>query len=406
MRTADEQSLCDTEQTPSPVATQEHATQEALASELFKRAGLSAAVGIIGTGIMAYPHMGFAPWQDFRPWLVAMLMIFFARILFARHALVVLDGRKQVRRLVNIEAFLCSVTGFGWGCSVYVFDAMKMDQPFYLRLMILAAAMSFVVSSMSVFVRVFLAYVVPIGCTVIAFILSHSYVEPKTPLVVCAVFYVAMLVTVAILNNRSIRKATADRLAVVRLTEELGVALGTELRANQALSRSAITDELTGVINRRGILSNLKTEIARCQRFGRPLAVLMIDIDHFKRINDTYGHAGGDLALVAVVESIQTALRDGDVLGRLGGEEFLVVLPDLAGSGAVAAAERLRERVEGNQVLLADGLVQITISIGIASHRVGDDGTQLLARADNALFSAKSNGRNRVESEIPSQSDD
>lgn len=328
-----------------------------------------------------------------------MVMVFIFRILFARYALWAIAAGKDAIRLVNFEAVCCALTGFGWGSAIFVFDSESIDALYYVRLMILAAAMSFVISSLTVYLRIFLAYMLSVGFTVVAFIASFGRGELGGTMLACVIVYMILLAAVAAINNRRIRKAVANHLAVERLSEELRVALGNELKANQALSRSAITDELTGIINRRGVLNDLEIEIARCQRYGRPLTVLMIDIDHFKDINDSHGHASGDDALRSIVQSMTTVLREADVIGRFGGEEFLVLLPDLGGDGAIAAAQRLRERVETSELMLAERREKVTISIGVSFYKSNDTSSTLVARADKALYRAKANGRNRVEIE-------
>ncbi|MCF8178915.1 MAG: GGDEF domain-containing protein [Sulfuritalea sp.] len=374
-------------------------TEAALATQAFKRITMSAGVGILGAGIMVFPHLSTYPWRQYLPWVIAMVMVFIFRILFARYALWAIAAGKDAIRLVNFEAVCCALTGFGWGSAIFVFDSESIDALYYVRLMILAAAMSFVISSLTVYLRIFLAYMLSVGFTVVAFIASFGRGELGGTMLACVIVYMILLAAVAAINNRRIRKAVANHLAVERLSEELRVALGNELKANQALSRSAITDELTGIINRRGVLNDLEIEIARCQRYGRPLTVLMIDIDHFKDINDSHGHASGDDALRSIVQSMTTVLREADVIGRFGGEEFLVLLPDLGGDGAIAAAQRLRERVETSELMLAERREKVTISIGVSFYKSNDTSSTLVARADKALYRAKANGRNRVEIE-------
>ncbi|HMA48363.1 MAG TPA: GGDEF domain-containing protein, partial [Magnetospirillaceae bacterium] len=161
------------------------------------------------------------------------------------------------------------------------------------------------------------------------------------------------------------------------------------------------TDELTQIPNRRGILETLAAELATSDRHALPLAVLMADIDHFKSINDTHGHAAGDAALRVVSRSLADALREGDAVGRLGGEEFLVLLPMLEGDGAQAAAERLRRQVEQARAAFEGHEIPLSVSIGIGCRRQGDSVDSLLARADAALYAAKGAGRNRVAMELP-----
>jgi len=172
-----------------------------------------------------------------------------------------------------------------------------------------------------------------------------------------------------------------------------------QARAAQAeLRRLASVDELTGVANRRWFTAMAGRELERCRRFNHQLALLMIDVDHFKRVNDTHGHAVGDEVLKAFTRVLESNLRSVDLLGRLGGEEFAVVLPEADQKAATHTAERLRLAVEGLQFPFEDGSVlRITTSVGIAGMALtGESLDSLLARADSALYAAKHQGRNRV----------
>lgn len=172
----------------------------------------------------------------------------------------------------------------------------------------------------------------------------------------------------------------------------------TERKAmERELRRLATVDPLTGAFNRRHFMAESNHELDRAARYGNPLSLVMLDIDHFKKVNDTHGHAIGDEALKVLVTTAEAVLRDVDVLGRLGGEEFAVMLPETGADGAMEAAERLREAIAQIRVPLPDGgMLSFTASLGIAV-RENDDIEHMLARADTALYRAKQNGRNRVE---------
>jgi two-component system, cell cycle response regulator len=156
-------------------------------------------------------------------------------------------------------------------------------------------------------------------------------------------------------------------------------------------------DPLTGLFNRRYVLTRLAGLISGARRHGRPLSVAMIDVDHFKRVNDEHGHDVGDAALVATTIALRDRLRAEDELGRLGGEEFLALLPDVGQDAAAVVAESLRASVEAVRTRL-DGLeIAVTVSVGWATWDGEETAEQLIKRADNALLSAKRQGRNAVE---------
>ena len=168
-----------------------------------------------------------------------------------------------------------------------------------------------------------------------------------------------------------------------------------QLRRSQAnLAHQAVTDSLTGLYNRGYFDAHLNQQIALAQRTDRPMTLLLADLDHFKTINDTYGHQAGDKALQGFAELLKRSARKSDIVCRYGGEEFIVILPECDGNQAYPAAERLRDKVAGH-----DFGFPLTVSIGLAStspaYRCNP--VQLLENADAALYSAKEKGRNRTE---------
>ncbi len=170
------------------------------------------------------------------------------------------------------------------------------------------------------------------------------------------------------------------------------------IRAQKESEQSAISDELTGLHNRRWLQEMFPRQLERSAREGEAVTLMMADIDHFKKLNDTFGHLAGDEVLRRVAKAFIDHLRPSDLCARFGGEEFAVLLPDTSLAGAVTVAERLVAVVAQTSVRLADGqsLPPVTISLGLAEFRTGDDLTSLLANADAALYRAKQLGRNRV----------
>ncbi|CAG0932054.1 putative diguanylate cyclase DgcC [Planctomycetaceae bacterium] len=165
------------------------------------------------------------------------------------------------------------------------------------------------------------------------------------------------------------------------------------------LERRATTDVLTGVANRRHFTETAEREIDRARRYANKLSLLMLDIDHFKRINDTYGHAVGDEVLKVLPGVVKPLLRKLDFMGRLGGEEFAVVLVETDGEGAAVVAERLRKGLAAIEVRALGVHLHFTVSIGCTEVRVNEQAEDLkraLERADEALYKAKDSGRNRV----------
>lgn len=193
---------------------------------------------------------------------------------------------------------------------------------------------------------------------------------------------------------------------VVRATRELSEALLSLLRLRRELeiehriaSQAARTDELTGLNNLRAFKEQADTMFAYARRYDVPLCALLLDIDHFKRINDTYGHVVGDRVLQAVAQRLKSSLREADVCGRLGGEEFAVLLAGTDMPEALQIAEKLRAAVQAIVVPMNGDALHVTISVGVAKADMAClDTAALLAQADAAMYQAKSSGRNRVES--------
>lgn len=168
-------------------------------------------------------------------------------------------------------------------------------------------------------------------------------------------------------------------------------------RFQQALIEQNRHDDLTGLANRRALDRALRREWRRLQRNGSGFGILAMDLDHFKDVNDRFGHPAGDRMLVQIAGRLKRAAREVDLIARVGGEEFIVLIHDASREGAQIAAERLRVAVAAAPYALKDGLAPITISIGVAIARLEDtDTADVLERADQALYSAKRQGRNRV----------
>lgn len=197
---------------------------------------------------------------------------------------------------------------------------------------------------------------------------------------------------------------------VMQLNEELAETQRQLLRANRELKRNEatiqelmLTDSLTGVGNRRRLDEALAIEVERGRRYGNTLCLLIMDLDHFKEVNDRYGHAVGDEVLKRFAALLRDHCRQSDLVARFGGEEFVLLLPDVHLESAVACAERIRQRLASQP--LAPQVGRVTASFGVAMLSSNEEGGDLLRRADQALYRSKKEGRNRVTQSIaPGQS--
>lgn len=168
---------------------------------------------------------------------------------------------------------------------------------------------------------------------------------------------------------------------------------------NRELAIQSFTDALTGLPNRRAFMTQLATTMAHARRTSEPLALVIVDIDHFKHVNDRYGHLTGDEVLKFVARALQVNLRSGDFAARIGGEEFALVLPDARLDDAEQAAVRLLEEIRQGAFVYQNASMHVTVSAGVAELNDGDSVEAFLGRADRALYLAKASGRNRVATE-------
>ncbi|MBN1899680.1 MAG: GGDEF domain-containing protein, partial [Spirochaetes bacterium] len=189
---------------------------------------------------------------------------------------------------------------------------------------------------------------------------------------------------------------TQENLRVLEvLAKQAGISI-----SNAILYKRAITDGLTGLYNHNFFQNYLMKSTERANRFNNELSLLMIDIDHFKECNDTYGHRAGDEVLHNVSEILQKTARRSDLVARYGGEEFAIILPETGLEGARIAAEKIREAIETSRVKTKVGKkdeeIQVTVSVGVAELEPGEEPISLIERSDQALYKAKERGRNCV----------
>jgi two-component system, cell cycle response regulator len=183
------------------------------------------------------------------------------------------------------------------------------------------------------------------------------------------------------------------RVEVGRRMVEMQAAL---IKSREMLAQEASHDPLTGLLNRRAILDRLREEFARAGRHGDLLALGMCDIDHFKQVNDTYGHQTGDDVLCGLAQILSESIREYDSVGRMGGEEFLVIAPMKAGMDWISVFGRLCARVAESKITTRSGVLSVTVSIGLACAAGESTVDEILEAADAALYRAKNEGRNRV----------
>lgn len=183
-----------------------------------------------------------------------------------------------------------------------------------------------------------------------------------------------------------------ERQLYYLIAKQISIAL-----ANAKNYELSLSDTMTGLFNHEYFIKRLNEEIETSQKFRLPLSLMLVDIDHFKKINDTYGHQAGDYILIAIAKLLKSSLRLTDIIARYGGEEFAVILPDTDIDSAYAAAERIRRLIETKKFLFNEKIITVTVSVGISElDKRTKSAEELIKKADDALYEAKSTGRNRV----------
>jgi diguanylate cyclase (GGDEF)-like protein len=227
---------------------------------------------------------------------------------------------------------------------------------------------------------------------------SHGHpAQIRSVLVVPIVLEKAMLGEIILANRVGAEEfSLGDEDLLVTLSIQAAFALE-RVRNHQKIAKLATIDGLTGLNNHRTFQERLDIEIERAKRFKQNLSLLMMDLDFFKRLNDTYGHRAGDQVLKKVACRIVEGVRNIDLAARYGGEEFVAILPATSAQGAIVTAERIRNEIMNKAIKIADNDVSITISIGIATYPEDSSAREsLIERADTALYAAKESGRNKI----------
>jgi diguanylate cyclase (GGDEF)-like protein len=210
---------------------------------------------------------------------------------------------------------------------------------------------------------------------------------------------VSPLAGAELLQASAVQTMTFMSTFAVVLVASMGFVFMARDRADESNRRLAAVDSLTGVANRRAVIAALDRDVARAIRTREPMALMMVDIDHFKQLNDRYGHPVGDQVLCGVVNVLRERVRSQDLVGRYGGEEFMVVLPGTTAKGACLLAQQLCEAVAASHFVHEGEHIPLTVSIGVYGGLLlpGDHWDMLISAADRALYEAKDRGRNRVE---------
>ncbi|MEO8409550.1 MAG: GGDEF domain-containing protein [Propionivibrio sp.] len=402
-------------------------------NELSIRERLSATVALPAMMLVGWAH-----WGDVEPlkvggWLILLGLVQLWRLVLTRvrldgdgagtsaaNSAITATSSLNMRRHLWLRILANAVTGFGWGATWLLFDNGQLDFLFMFRFGVVAGALGVAVNGLNVVLRVYAAFIVAAAAAMTVFLLadaSYLLVQQRLWMLASVVVYVVLLTAMARSANRIARLAfeqSFEREAALdeaRQSHQRELALRERLQnesmlleasndqlqtANRRLQVLSRQDELTGLYNRRHLMEELERSVHMLTRYRTDFSVISLDIDHFKAINDTYGHQTGDLVLKGLAAALAGCLRDIDVFGRWGGEEFLCVLPQAAQAEALACAERLRRHLAEQRLVAGVPDLVVTASFGVATCTAGEDVDALLGRVDGALYAAKKGGRNRV----------
>jgi diguanylate cyclase (GGDEF)-like protein len=367
--------------------------------------------------LVALAHSGAVAPLRLLLWVGLMFTLFYLRRRRARMALAapLADTVREHRRLYRAECVGAAVMAAGFASCVWLLDDGRTDALFSLRLVFLCGAAAVTLGLLGLHPRIYGIFLTVMIAMLAAYLtlVAPEFFGGRLPSVAIIGLFAVLLHSRSRDEYRQAREGILARINKDLLVERLREALAeqqavranlefksSELEAsNQKLSELAIHDALTGAYNRGHVQELLRQGVARFTRYRQPLCVLILDIDHFKMVNDRHGHATGDEVLRQMSGTALACLREGDLFGRWGGEEFIALLPNITLAGAADAAERLSAGIKALRVdsKAVDGAqVKVTVSIGVAEIQDGESAESLVARADAALYAAKDAGRDRV----------
>ncbi len=346
-----------------------------------ERCIFGAVSSLAGIALLAWVIWASAGWASAVPWALLMGLVELAIFLAGLRCRRALEDHSRTDFWLKVHTALAALAGIAWGSAAW-FVWQESDVQFYL------ATLTILVGVAGVSMVTMASYAM---ATLLFF--SGIYLMPLTHVALhgsqVATFGVVSLVVGLVVQ--------------LGYTRELGrmVLRDVEQYARNAalvdqLHELVIHDQLTGVYSRRYTFERLEQLVAARQRHGTSASVIMFDLDHFKVINDTFGHPAGDRALREVVRVVRAQLRDGDMLGRIGGEEFLVLLPMTDLAAALRLAERLRQTLAGASIVDGTSTIFLPASFGIAELKSTESHSEWFRRADGALYQAKGKGRNTL----------
>ncbi len=401
---------------------EEDAIQTRMMRELFARTRESALVGILPVFLIVWSHWTAQPLGQLLLWAACALLVLAFRVLLAHVFLAALPQTQtgHGRLWFGLEWLGSIGLAAVWVGSITMVGTGQVDALFFLRLIFIVALVAFLLSALGIEMRLYASFMIAIVAGTLWQLHRHypGFVQ-ELPVVNWAfVAYAVMLLVRSRGEHRRTREWVRARLTQRKLLDQLHQNIQQELQmhellrsrtqeleaTNRKLGELAIRDSLTGAFRRGHIEGELRRQVKAWERQPEDFSILLLDIDFFKRVNDTHGHAVGDEVLRRLATRVQETLRGSDIFGRWGGEEFIVLLPATPLAQAVEAGERVRLAI-ADLVFTGEGgrRFGITVSVGVAQLAPGEMADTLTERADKALYAAKSAGRNRVLAYEPGQ---
>ncbi len=366
------------------------------------RAKPSLVANVLGAMLFGFSAQALNPNVQAAAWMVVMAIIFPLDYVSGRWLTFAADREDAIdARKILLPLALATLRGLGWGIGGYLFFEEQLEYEMSLAMALCCVAV-FGAAVLSSYLTAAVLFIVCV-LTPSIILLVQSAVPFFHVLGFAGIAYCGIAIGFAVLTNSMALKAymlgheNSELVAALENTNKDLENKNEELKyAMETIVEVATRDELTGCYNRRFMMEALRQELAVSLRDARPFTLLLIDVDHFKKVNDTYGHLVGDRVLADIAQTLQLTVRNMDTLARFGGEEFACMLPGTTGDEAAALADRIRHTISAQRVVFNGGKLHVTVSIGVAQWLPGEAIESVIHRADLGLYAAKAKGRNCV----------
>lgn len=389
-------------------------------NELSMRERVSSVISIVAVLAVAWVHFGSVAQSRVVGWVAGMCLMQAVRITLARKKVAAEESYSglKLRRAVRVGVNV--INGMGWGGLWFLLDSGRLDFIFMFKFGALAAALGVTVNVLGVVLSVYVGFASLLIMLTVGYLVADApflLADQRFSLLTGVLAYYTILMVVArntchltrlaleqgLERERALAESQAshrrEQKLRERLQEESRQLESANLKLNEAHDRLLVIsrrDALTGISNRRHLVDELERAVHGYRRYGIDFSLVLLDVDHFKQVNDAFGHQIGDLVLKGLTGMVSKTLRDIDVFGRWGGEEFLCLLPNTTGEEGMACAERMCADLANTRLVETMPDLVVTASFGVVGCCSDDDADSVMLRTDAALYEAKAAGRNRV----------